>query len=88
MPARTLTVEGKRWEVRPTGRITQYDKDEFALMFILRDGAKSEVRVTRYSPLGARWRDQSLSELSDADLQRLLEMSQPSATSPDAGYVR
>ena len=87
MPARVITVDAQRWEVRPTGRVTQYDKDEFGVMFI-RQGDKREVRVTRYSPLGARWRDQSLSELGDADLRRLLEMSQPSFTSPEAGYSR
>jgi hypothetical protein len=88
MPARMITSNGQRWEVRPTGRVTQYDKDEFGLMFIRRDGGEREVRVTRYSPLGARWRDQSLNELSESDLQRLLEMSQPSSTSPEAGYRR
>ena len=45
-----------------------------------------EVRVTRYSPQGARWRDQSLAELSEDDLRRLFEFSQPSWTSPEAGY--
>jgi hypothetical protein len=45
------------------------------------------VRVTRYSPLGARSREASFAELSDADLGRLFEESQPSATSPEAGYA-
>ena len=88
MPVRTISVNGQSWEVRPSGRVTQYDKDEFGLMFIRRDGDRREVRVTRYSPLGSRWRDQSLSELGDADLERLLGESQPSFTSPEAGYTR
>jgi hypothetical protein len=68
--------------------VTQYDRDEFALIFVSGTGTDREVRVTRYSPQGARWRDQSLAELSTEDLTRLFEMSQPSFTSPEAGYVR
>ncbi len=88
MPARMLTIDGAHWEVRPSGRITQYDKDEFGILFIRRDGDAREVRVTRYSPQGSRWREQSMAEMTDADLQRMFEMSQPSFTSPDAGYAR
>ncbi len=87
MPARTLEIDGLTWEVRPSGRITQYDKDEFALVFVHRNGARRDVRVTRYSPLGSRWREQSFNEMSDADLRRLFAMSQPSVTSPEAGYA-
>lgn len=86
MPVRKFTIDGLTWEVRHSGRVTQYDRDEFGLLFIHRNGAQREVRVTRYSPLGSRWREQSLNEMSDADLRRLFEMSQPSATSPEAGY--
>jgi hypothetical protein len=88
MPTRTITIDGKRWEVFPSGRVTQYDRDEFALVFVSGSGAERDVRVTRYSPQGARWRDQSLAELSPDDLVRLFEMSQPSFTSPEAGYAR
>ena len=88
MPTRTITIDGKRWEVFPSGRVTQYDRDEFALVFVSGTGAEREIRVTRYSPQGARWRDQSLAELSTEDLTRLFEMSQPSFTSPEAGYAR
>jgi hypothetical protein len=45
-----------------------------------------EVRLTRYSPAGSRSREQSLAELRDADLLRLFAESQPSNTSPEAGY--
>ncbi len=52
------------------------------------DGRKREVRVTRYSPQGARSREQSLAELSDNELMGLLRQSQPSFTSPEAGYAK
>jgi hypothetical protein len=46
------------------------------------------VRVTRYSPQGTRSREQAFAELSDAQLKELFEQSQPSFTSPEAGYER
>ena len=70
----------------PSGRVTQYDRDEFALLFVA-DGGKREVRVTRYSPHGVRSREQSLAEMSDAELTRLFTLSQPSETSPEADYT-
>jgi hypothetical protein len=87
MPYRTITVGGRVWKVTPAGRVTQYDHDEFALFFISGEGEDRELRVTRYSPQGSRWRDQSLAELTDEDLIRLLDQSQPSFTSPEAGYL-
>jgi hypothetical protein len=87
MPYRTITVAGREWRVMPAGRVTQYDHDEFALFFISGEGEDRVLRVTRYSPQGSRWRDQSLAELSEEDLVRLLGQSQPSATSPEAGYL-
>ena len=86
MPTRTITVDGKQWKVYPSGRVTQMDRDEFGLVFIAGVGAAREVRVSRYSPVGARSREQSMVELSDTDLTRLLGYSQPSNTSPEAGY--
>lgn len=88
MPTRTITVDGTRWQVSPAGHITQYDRDEFALLFVSGQGADRRIRVTRYSPQGARTREQSLAELSDADLARLFGYSQPGETSPEAGYLR
>lgn len=88
MPARTITVDGASWEVYPSGRITQYDRDEFGLIFVRGTGAQREVRVTRYSPQGARSREQSLAEMTDAELRRLFDYSQPSFTSPEAGYTQ
>jgi hypothetical protein len=86
MPTRTLNAGGKSWLVFPSGRITQNDRDEFGLIFVSGTGPGREVRVTRYSPIGARSRERSLVELSDADLERLFGFSQPSDTSPEADY--
>jgi hypothetical protein len=89
MPSRTVNIGSRRWRVFPSGRVTQYDRDEFALLFISEGGkdGKREVRVTRYSPVGARSRERSLAEMSDAELARLFESSQPSETSPEADYT-
>ena len=87
MPTRRIAVDGRTWDVFPSGWITANEHDEFGLMFISGSGPDREVRVTRYSPHGARSRERSLAELSDADLRRLLEFSQPSFTSPEAGYA-
>ena len=88
MPTRTISADGKEWRVFPSGYVTQYEHDEFALMFIAGTGSTREVRVTRYSPQGVRSREQSLAEMSDADLTRLFAESQPSFTSPEAGYTK
>jgi hypothetical protein len=88
MPTRTITADGKEWRVFPSGYVTQYEHDEFGLMFIAGTGENREVRVTRYSPQGARSREQSLAELSDTELTRLFAESQPSFTSPEAGYAK
>jgi hypothetical protein len=88
MPTRTINAGGKQWQVFPSGYITQYDRDEFGIMFIAGSGANREVRVTRYSPQGTRSREQSLAELPDSELMRLLGESQPSFTSPEAGYTK
>jgi hypothetical protein len=88
MPTRTISADGKEWQVFPSGYITQYEHDEFGIMFISGTGPNRVVRVTRYSPVGARSREQSLAEMSDNELVRLLGQSQPSFTSPEAGYTR
>ena len=87
MPSRTITVAGQTWQVYPSGFVTQYDRDEFGLMFVLTGSEARTVRVTRYSPQHARSRELSFAELSDADLLRLFDESQPSFTSPEAGYA-
>jgi hypothetical protein len=89
MPTRAITVDGRTWQVYPSGFITQYDQDEFGIMFVSGTGAEREVRVTRYSPVGVRRsREASLMELSDEQLRELFAQSQPSFTSPEAGYAR
>jgi hypothetical protein len=88
MAFRTVAADGKTWRVVPSGFVTQYDRDEFALMFVAGDGHNREVRVTRYSPKGARSREQAFAQLTDGDLVRLFRESQPSFTSPEAGYAR
>jgi hypothetical protein len=88
MATRVLTMDGERWEVSPAGRITQYAKDEFSLRFRRLAPLPPEERVTRYSPRGAKDRETSLAELSEAELAALLRVSQPSWTTPDLGYRR
>jgi hypothetical protein len=88
MPTRSIAVDGTTWNVFPSGFITQYEHDEFGLIFASGEGAAREVRVTRYSPQGTRSREQSLAELTDEQLRQLFEYSQPSFTSPEAGYSR
>jgi len=88
VPRRIIEVDGERWEVAVSGRITQYTKDEFGLVFTRGTGPDREHRVTRYSPLGAKSRELSLSQLSDKDLAELLGTSQPAWTAPELGYRR
>lgn len=86
MPTRRITVDGRTWRVFPSGFVTQYNLDEFGLLFVAGEGEAREVRVTRYSPVGTRSRERSLGEMSDERLAELLRTSQPSETSPEAGY--
>ncbi len=88
MAFRTVSVGNKTWRVFPSGLVTQYDRDEFGLMYVHGDGDARVVRVTRYSPQGTRAREQSFLQLSDAELLRLFHESQPSFTSPEAGYAK
>ena len=88
MPTRSISLDGRTWNVYPSGFVTQYYMDEFALIFIAGTGDAREVRVTRYSPQGARSREASLAEMSDEQIAALFVTSQPSSTSPEAGYSR
>lgn len=88
MTTREIDVEGRRWEVAPAGRVTQYSRDEFPLVFTHGSGPDRERRLTRYSPLGAREAELSLSELTEAQLVELFHSSQPAWTSPELGYGR
>ena len=88
MPRRIIEVNGQRWAVSPAGRITQYDKDEFALRFTRLPAGSVPERIARYSPLLAKSREASLAQLSDEELVALFRVSQPSWTSPELGYHR
>ncbi len=88
MPARKITIDGAPWSVMPSGYITSYERDEFGLIFVREGDGKRETRVTRYSPQGSRSREQSFRELTDDQLRDLFRQSQPSFTSPEAGYTR
>lgn len=88
MSGRTVEVNGERWMVSSTGRITQYGKDEFGLRFTRTDPEPRVERVVRYSPQMAKNRESALAHLTDMDLAGLLRVSQPSWTTPDLGYQR
>jgi hypothetical protein len=88
MPRRIFEVDGAQWEVEVSGRVTQYVKDEFGLVFTRGVGPEREQRVVRYTPLGDKNREASLGQLSDQELRDLLRHSQPSLTAPEMGYRR
>ena len=87
MPSRKILIDGMSWDVLPSGHVTQYDGDEFGLVFLRGSGASREVRVTRYRPGAARGREQSLAELPEAVLRELFASSQSSEMSPEGGYA-
>ncbi len=88
MPRRIIEVDGERWSVFPSGRVTQYERDEFSLRFVRQPAGSAPDRIVRYSPLGSKIRETSLSSMSDADLIGLFRVSQPSWTSAESGYRR
>ena len=87
MPSRCIDIDGARWSVLPSGYLTQYDADEFGVLFVRGTGDAREVRATRYSPQSARSREQALANFTDGQLRELFAQSQPSFTSPEAGYA-
>jgi hypothetical protein len=88
VPRRIIEVDGEQWQVATSGRSTQYNKDEFGLVFTRGTGPAREQRVVRYSPLGAQSRELSLGRMSDRELAHLLAVSQPGWTAPELGYRR
>jgi hypothetical protein len=86
MPRRTIEVDGQVWEVTTTGRVTQYQRDEFGLKF--RRRGSDEVRIVRYAPTSSRHVDTSLAEMPEYQLRELFVCSQPGWTAPEAGYAR
>jgi len=86
MARRTIEIDGERWHVYPSGRVTQYGRDEFGLVFENGTGPGRLRRVTRFSPLGPRRWDAALAGLSDAKLVELFRHSQTGRTSPETRY--
>jgi hypothetical protein len=86
MPARAVVIDGRTWRVYPGGFLTQSVADEFSLLFVTGTGAAREVRLTRFSPIASRSREQAVAELDDRALRRLFLMSQSSVHAPEAGY--
>jgi hypothetical protein len=86
MPARRLEMDGRSWRVYPGGFLTTSVGDECSLIFVSGRGAEREVRFTRFSPARVRAREQAVASLDEADLRRLLRLSQPAARAPEAGY--
>ena len=87
MARRIIEADGAQWEISPTGRITQYLKDEFGLVFT-RVGAGREQRFIRFVPRFTKSRESALAAMSDTELRDLLAHSQPSWTAPELGYRR
>ena len=88
MPRRKLEIDGQEWTVASTGRVTQYTRDEFGLLFTRGTGSARERRVMRFSPLGSRSPEDALNELSEQQLRNYFLMSQPAWTAPETGYSR
>ena len=87
MARRTITVEGERWEVYPSGRVSVYGRDQFGLIFEHGTGPQRGRRVTHYSPLGSRAPDRAFMELAERDLLELFRQSQPAWTAPEVNYA-
>ena len=87
MPTRTILIDGAAWSVYPSGYVTPSTADEYGLLFVRGTGGEREVRVTRFSPPASRSREQALGEMPEADVRALFAQSQPSFTSPEAGYA-
>lgn len=89
MIERQIVLDGRTWTVSLAGRFTVYGRDEVPVVFEHRaaDGTRLR-RLSRFSPLGSREREQALAELSEAALAALWRQSQEEWTSPELGYVR
>jgi hypothetical protein len=87
MARRLLAVNGERWEVYPSGRVTVYGRDQLGLIFEHGTGPQRHRRVTRYSPLGSRSPERSFVELSERELLELFQQSQPAWTAPEVNYA-
>ncbi|HTS89410.1 MAG TPA: hypothetical protein VMG41_13035 [Gemmatimonadales bacterium] len=88
MSPKAIQIDGQAWEVSPSGRVTQYTRDELSLIFHRQGGTAAEDRVVRYSPVGSRIPEDSLAELGEQQLRELFRRSQPAWTAPETGYSR
>jgi hypothetical protein len=88
MATRTILVNGEPWTVTPSGRVTQFVRDEFGVRFTRGTGEGAEHRIARFAPLGTRVPELALAELTEAQLAELFHRSQPAWTSPELGYGR
>ncbi len=86
MARRTITVNGERWEVLPTGRLTVYGRDQIGLLFQQGTGPERRRRYTRFTPVGNRGYDAAITELNDRELLDLFRASQPAWTAPEGAY--
>lgn len=89
MPARVIAIDGRQWQVYPSGFLTQSVADEFGIIFVTGQGDAREVRVTRYSPVamgGVTGREHTLATMPADELLSLFRTSQPGDRSPEAGY--
>ena len=86
MARRAIEIDGERWHVYLSGRVSQYDRDEFGLVFEKGTGPQRVRRVTRFAPVGARSWDAALAGLSDRYLVSLFAQSQVARTSPEVAY--
>jgi len=84
---RTIVLDGERWEICPSGRVTVYGRDQFGLIFERGTGSQRLRRVTHYSPLGARAPERAFAELSERELIELFRQSQPAWTAPEVDYA-
>jgi hypothetical protein len=84
--ARTIVVDGERWDAYPSGRVTVYGRDEYGIVFEQGTGPERRRRFVRYSPVGTRQRDASLLELPERRLVELFRQSQPAWTAPESAY--
>ena len=87
MARRTVIVDGERWDVYPSGRVTVYGRDQFGLIFEHGAGPMRRRRVTHFSPLGARSPERAFAELSERELLELFHQSQPAWTAPEVDYA-
>ena len=87
MARRVVTIEGERWEIYPSGRVTVYGRDQFGLIFEQGAGPQRRRRVTHYSPVGPRSTERAFRDLSERELLELFRQSQPAWTAPEVDYA-